>query len=88
MTEQELHSALKSLSKEEVIFAADRAEEQDNLSRADGLIEDAVGWLSDIVANDNTRDGEPPSGKEITRWVEEWLHEASKYLENTNKEEV
>jgi len=61
-------------------------EGQDNLSRADGLIEDAVGWLSDIVANENTRDGESPSGKEITRWVEEWLYEATQYLDHQQTE--
>ncbi|CAB4172020.1 hypothetical protein UFOVP1346_53 [uncultured Caudovirales phage] len=61
---------------------------EDDLNSADGLIEDAIGWLSNIVANDNTRDGEPPSGKEITRWVEEWLSEANKYLDNNKKKEV
>ena len=47
---------------------------------ADELIEDAVGMLSDIMADDSTRDGEPPSGKEITRWAEQWLGEATTYL--------
>ena len=55
-------------------------EARERLNTADGLIEDAIGMLSDIMADDSTRDGEPPSGKEITRWAEQWLGEATNYL--------
>lgn len=61
-------------------------EARNRIEIADGLIEDAVGWLSDIMAEDSTRDGEPPTGKEITRWVEEWLGEATNYLNGVNNE--
>lgn len=47
---------------------------------ADALIEDAVGWLSDIMADDNTRDGERPSDKDVICWVEDWIAEATNYL--------
>jgi len=61
-------------------------EVREQLVTADGLIEEAVGWLSDIMADDNTRDGEPPTGKEITQWVEDWLAAASEYLNGENNE--
>ena len=40
----------------------------------------AIGWLSDINAEDSTRDGEPPTGKEIAQWVEDWLAEANEFM--------
>jgi len=55
-------------------------EVREQLVTADSLIEEAVGWLSDIMADDNTRDGEPPTGKEVTQWVEDWLSAAADYL--------
>jgi len=61
-------------------MSQDVMEMGNRLFLADELIEDAVGMLSDIMADDSTRDGEPPSGKEITRWVEQWLGEATTYL--------
>jgi hypothetical protein len=59
---------------------------REQLVVADGLIEEAVGWLSDIMADDSTRDGEPPTGKEITQWVEDWLAAASEYMNGENNE--
>ena len=56
-------------------------EVKEELVQACGLIEEAIGWLSDINAEDNTRDGEPPTGKEIAQWVEDWLAEATKFME-------
>jgi hypothetical protein len=61
-------------------MSQDMTEMGERLFWAEELIEDAVGMLSDIVAEDNTRDGEPLSGKEITRWVEGWLNQATDYL--------
>ena len=61
-------------------------EAKEQLVVADGLIEEAVGWLSDIMAEDSTRDGEPPTGKEIAQWTEDWLAEANKYLNGENNE--
>jgi hypothetical protein len=61
-------------------ISQDMTEMGERLGWADELIEDAVGMLSDIMADDSTRDGEPPSGKEITRWVEAWLNQATDYL--------
>ena len=56
-----------------------------DLDTASALIEDAVGWLSDIVAEDSTRDGDPPSDEDIARWVEDWLSEANNYLRGNNE---
>ena len=64
---------------EDIIYEG-LVEARERLVDAEVLIEDAIGWLSDIMAEDSTRDGEPPTGKEITRWVESWLEEANKYM--------
>jgi hypothetical protein len=61
-------------------------EARSRIEIADGLIEEATGWLSDIMADDSTRDGEPPTGKEIIQWVEDWLAAASEYLNGENNE--
>jgi len=61
-------------------MSQDVMEMGNRLFLADELIEDAVATLSDIMADDSTRDGEPPTGKEITRWAESWLSEATDYL--------
>jgi len=61
-------------------------ETRQRLVRAEYLIEDAVGWLSDIMAEDSTRDGDPPSDKDVMRWVEDWLSEANDYLNGDNNE--
>ena len=60
------------------------AEVKEEKVTADVLIEDAIGMLSNIMAEDNTRDGDPPTGEEITRWVDEWLENASEYYFGEN----
>jgi len=67
-------------------MSQDVMEMGNRLFLADELIEDAVAMLSDIMADDSTRDGEPPTGKEITQWVEDWLAAASEYMNGENNE--
>lgn len=45
-----------------------------------GLLEEAVGWIADIMADDSTRDGEPPTGDEISIWVNDWLPRAQAWV--------
>lgn len=54
------------------------------MDRADDLIESAVAWLTDITADESTRDGEPPSDEAVTIWLEGWLEEAREYLKENN----
>jgi hypothetical protein len=50
------------------------------ITEGDALLLEALGWLSDIMAEDSTRDGEPPTSKDIGDWVENWIPRAQDWL--------
>ena len=51
----------------------------------EALLIEALGWISDIMADDSTRDGEPPSGKEIADWTESWTGRTQQWLHGTKE---
>ena len=44
------------------------------------LLEEALGWISNIMAEDNTRDGDPPTGAEISNWTNDWIPRTQRWL--------
>jgi hypothetical protein len=50
------------------------------ITEGDALLLEALGWLSDIMAEDSTRDGEPPTSKDIGDWIENWIPRAQDWL--------
>lgn len=48
------------------------------------LLEEALGWISNIMAEDSSRDGDPPTGAEISAWTNDWIPRAGDWL---NREE-
>jgi hypothetical protein len=46
------------------------------------LLEEALGWISDIMAEDSSRDGDPPTGAEISNWTNEWIPRTQRWLES------
>jgi hypothetical protein len=46
------------------------------------LLEEALGWISNIMAEDSSRDGDPPTGAEISNWTNEWIPRTQRWLES------
>lgn len=55
--------------------------------RGEALLQEALGWISDIMADDGTRDGDPPTGAEISAWAEQWIQDTQDWL-NIERTEV
>lgn len=57
--------------------------EPDALNEAAALIEEANGWLGDMIAEMNSRDDtEPPTPEEVEAWVCSWMDRADAWLKN------